>query len=68
MTEPESLTWTRQDDGSYRNPAGWRIKMIAQGCWRITRPNGFHADQYVYATAGEAQARVDRRYSRLNIA
>lgn len=67
MTEPE--TWTRQpDDGSYRNADGWRIKMIAQGCWQITRPNGFLADHFVYPTAEEAQDRVDRRYSRLNTA
>lgn len=66
MPDTEPGAWTRRADGTYRNDDGWTIKMIAQNCWRITRPNGFHADRYVYATAEQAQARVPR-YARFQI-
>jgi hypothetical protein len=66
MPDIEPGTWTRQDNGSYRNADGWTITMVAAHCWRITRPNGFHADLFVYPTAEQAQARVPR-YARLQI-
>lgn len=60
--------WNREPDGSYLNTSGWRVKMIAQRCWQITRPNGFRADNLVYRTAAEAQGRVDAVYARQNVA
>lgn len=65
---PDTDDWTRQPDGSYVNAAGWKIKLVAQGCWRITRPNGFHADQHVWPTLDAAQHQVATTYARQNVA
>lgn len=58
--------WTRQEDGSYRNADGWTVRMIAQGLWRIKRPNGFYADTFAYADREQAQRRAVR-YSRFDV-
>jgi len=63
-TEPDD--WQRQPDGSYRNAAGWIVRMVAQGLWRIKRPNGFYADQLAYPDLGTAFRRVVR-YTRFDV-
>lgn len=66
MPDPAPDDWTRQPDGSYRNAEGWIVKMVAQGLWRIKRPNGFYADQLAYPDRETAFRRVTR-YARFNI-
>jgi len=67
MPDAEPDTWERQPDGSYRNADGWVVRMIAQGLWSITRPNGFAADKFAYADRYTACKRVVR-YARFNVA
>lgn len=68
-TDIASGEWVRDEQGAYVNADGWRIKLIAQGCWEITRPNGFKADaQHVWPSLDAAKDHVDNHLARQGVA